>query len=96
MIHMETLPLGAYQTNCYLVYEEDRADCIVIDPGYSPEIVLREAKLLGKTVAAVLLTHGHFDHVGAVEEIVEQTGCRLWMSRSDWSSLYIAAGHKLP
>ena len=40
---------------------------------------------LGLTVDAVLLTHGHFDHVGAVEQIVEATGCKLWMSESDWS-----------
>ena len=82
---IKTLPLGSYQTNCYLVYEEDRDDCIVIDPGYSPEIVLREAKLLGKTVAAVLLTHGHFDHVGGVKGIAEATGCPVFLCEEELS-----------
>ena len=49
-----TMPLGAYQTNCYLLYKADRQDCLVIDPGYEPETVLSQVKRLGKTVAAIL------------------------------------------
>ncbi len=78
-----TLTLGAYQTNCYIVAENGR--CAIIDPGYEADVILSRVKALGLTVDAVLLTHGHFDHVGAVEEIVEETGCALWMSESDWS-----------
>ena len=44
----KTLPLGSYQTNCYLVWGEDSPSCVVIDPGYEPDTVLREAKKLGK------------------------------------------------
>jgi len=85
MLHVETLPLGAYQTNCYLVWRDNSRTCVVIDPGYSPEWVLQKAAGMGKTIEAVLLTHGHFDHVGGVETIVKQTGCALWMHESDWS-----------
>ena len=67
MLAFQVMPLGAYQTNCYLVWDEDSPSCVVIDPGYNPEIVLAEAKLLGKEIAAILLTHGHFDHVGGVK-----------------------------
>ncbi|MBR7179922.1 MAG: MBL fold metallo-hydrolase [Oscillospiraceae bacterium] len=84
-MNIKTLPLGDYQTNCYLVWADGSSCCAVIDPGYEASRVLSAVKKLGLTIDAVLLTHGHFDHVGAVEEIVEQTGCRLWMSRSDWS-----------
>ena len=48
MRNIECLPLGAYQTNCYIVWGEDSDDCIVIDPGYAPEQVILEAEDLGK------------------------------------------------
>ena len=84
-MNIKTLPLGDYQTNCFLVWAEGSKSCAVIDPGYEARRVHSAAEKLGLTIDAVLLTHGHFDHVGAVEEIVEQTGGRLCMRQSDWS-----------
>ena len=78
-----TLPLGAYQTNCYIV--ENGGKCVIIDPGYEPDTLLRFLQGNNLIAEAILLTHGHFDHVGAVEKLVEATGCRLWMSQADWS-----------
>lgn len=85
MLKVHTLPLGAYQTNTYIVHDSQAKSCAVIDPGYEADTILKTAAQLGLTVDAVLLTHGHFDHVGAVEELVEKTGCKLWCSESDWS-----------
>lgn len=85
MIQIDTLVLGSYQTNCYIVRNSASQSCAVIDPGYEAGKVLDSVKKLGLTIDAVLLTHGHFDHVGAVEEIVTATGCKLWMRESDWS-----------
>ena len=85
MLNMTTLPLGSYQTNCYILWNEGSATCAVIDPGDQPERVLAETARLGLTIEAILLTHGHFDHVGAVEALWEATGCRLWMHEGDWS-----------
>lgn len=78
-----TMPLGAYQTNCYLLYDPDRTDCLVIDPGYEPEAVLSQADKLGKTIGAILLTHGHFDHVGAVRDIAAETGCPVYIHEQE-------------
>ena len=83
MLNMKHLALGAYQTNCYLVWDEDSQTCVVIDPGYNPEIVLAEAKLLGKEIAAILLTHGHFDHVGGVKELAAETDCKVYLCPED-------------
>ena len=85
MIKIHTLPLGSYQTNCYIVHEEHSKTCAVIDPGYNPERVLAQAEKLGLQVEAVLLTHGHFDHVGGVEAIVKATDCALWMREADYT-----------
>ena len=85
MFHITTLSLGSYQTNCYIHWAEGANTCAVIDPGYEAEYILKKTAGLGLTVEAILLTHGHFDHVGAVEELVKTTGCALWMHQGDYS-----------
>ena len=83
MVNMKTLPLGAYQTNTYLVWDENSAGCVVIDPGYQADTILREAKALGKEISAIFLTHGHFDHVGAVRDLVAEVGCPVYLNEAD-------------
>ena len=85
MLNIKTLALGAYQTNCYLVWEENSPTCVVIDPGYEPETVLSEARKLGKDIAAILLTHGHFDHVGGVKMLAAETDCKVYLHDADLS-----------
>ena len=85
MINIKVLALGAYQTNCYLVWDETSDTCVVIDPGYEPETVLNEVNRLGKTIEAVLLTHGHFDHVGGVRTIAAETDCAVYLCDADLS-----------
>lgn len=80
-----TLPLGAYQTNCYLVSGDESDTCVVIDPGYSPEQVLLAARSSGKRIEAVLLTHGHFDHVGGVKGIAQAVRCPVYLCEADLS-----------
>ncbi len=62
---MEKLSVGALGTNCYLVPGDlDPDSVLIVDPGGDEEVILEA--LRGRTVAAVLLTHGHFDHTGAL------------------------------
>lgn len=84
MLNIQAMPLGIYQTNTYIVSARDSGSCAVIDPGGEPRKILNTLNELGLTLDAVLLTHGHFDHVGAVEALVSATGCALWMHRADW------------
>ena len=72
-----TLPLGMLQTNCYIVEEGDR--CLVIDPGAEAQKVLELLEGRGLTLEAILLTHGHFDHVGAVKSLAADTDCRVFL-----------------
>lgn len=83
MLKLHTLILGAYETNCYILWNDSSDSCVVIDPGYEPERVLRTVKDLGKNLQAILLTHGHFDHVGAVREIFAQTDCDIYLCPAD-------------
>ena len=84
-MHIHTLPLGDYQTNCYFLWEEGSSTCAVIDPGYEPQKVLAAAENFGKTIEAVLLTHGHVDHVGAVRDVVAATDCRVYLCPKELS-----------
>ena len=83
MLNVHTLTLGAYQTNCYIIHDDRAKTCCVIDPGYNPETVLEQVYSLGLTVEAVLLTHGHFDHVGGVRDIAAETGCQVYLCGED-------------
>ena len=83
MLKMCALPLGAYQTNCYMVWADTADTCVVIDPGFEPDTVLLEAKRQGKTIEAILLTHGHFDHVGAVRDIAAEADCKVYLCQED-------------
>ena len=85
MIKIDTLALGDYQTNCYIVREEKAGSCAVIDPGYDPHIILAFLQKEGLALDAILLTHGHFDHVGGVKDLVKATGCKVFMREGDYS-----------
>jgi len=66
---IQTMPVGPIQANCYILSIPERLDCVLIDPGDEPECI-KEA-LNGKKIAAVLLTHGHFDHIGGVQGLID-------------------------
>ena len=83
MLQIHTFPLGDYQSNTYFVHEADRQDCLIIDAGYEPDTILDNLKLLHLTPAAILLTHGHFDHVGAVRELVAELDCPVYLCPED-------------
>lgn len=86
-LRVAQLPLGGYRTNCYLAALEGRSDAVVIDPGDEPERVLQALAGEGWTAAAILITHTHFDHIGAVHGVAEATGAEVWMPRGEADDL---------
>ena len=93
MLHIDTLVVGDYQVNCYIVRKEGESRCIVIDPGYEADGILAFLKAEKLCLEAILLTHGHFDHVGAVKELVAQTHCRVFVdAQEDTMPLQLTAG----
>lgn len=85
MLKIYTLPLGSYQTNCYIIHDDAAKTCAVIDPGYDAETILGKIAQLGLAIEAILLTHGHFDHVAAVKDLAAETGCKVYLCEKDLS-----------
>lgn len=70
--------LGMCQTNCYFVYEEGSSRVIVFDPADKGDYIFNGLKEKGFTVEAILLTHGHFDHIWGVEQLRELSGAKVY------------------
>ena len=83
MLKVYAMALGDYQTNCYIIHEENSKTCCILDPGYDADFILDKLDSLGLTLEAILLTHGHFDHVGAVKELAAETGCDVYIHPED-------------
>ena len=85
MVVAETFPLGDYQTNCYLVRQAGQTQCVLIDPGSAADFLLDTLNAKELELSAIALTHGHFDHVGAVRDLAAETGCRVYLSGDELS-----------
>ncbi len=73
-IEVHTLTVGLHKANCYLLIHAEKKDAIVVDPGFEPDCIREQLAAAGATPSRILLTHGHFDHVGAVDALVESYG----------------------
>lgn len=71
-----------YQTNCYLVYNEESKQGFVVDCIYAP-FMLKEAEKLGVKINALLITHAHYDHIMGAADLKEATGAKIYMHKSD-------------
>ena len=71
---LETLVVGPLAVNCYLIGDEESREAIVIDPGDDAQNILDTIRHGRLTVKAIVNTHAHFDHVGAVESVRQVTG----------------------
>jgi hydroxyacylglutathione hydrolase len=70
--------VGPVQENCFLFRREDSERALIVDPGDDAERILKPVGELGLTVEAILVTHCHFDHIGAVAPVAEATGAPVY------------------
>lgn len=82
-MNIVTIVVGPLDTNAYLV--ENNGTGIIIDPGFETDRILEIAKNVSVKISAVLLTHGHYDHIGGVAEIVRKTGAKVYISEKDFA-----------
>ena len=80
---IKCLPVGHLMTNCYVVTDEATLECAVIDPGDESNTILYYLEDNHLTCRAILLTHGHYDHTGAVDAVHEETGASVYMHALD-------------
>lgn len=80
-MNIDTLPLGALDANCYLLTEGN--SCVVIDPGGDVKRLLAQLNGLSVVPSAIVLTHGHVDHIGAACALREATGARVLVHEGD-------------
>lgn len=74
---------GIYEEVAYIVMDEDTKDAFIVDPGGNGELIEAEVKALDADIKYILITHGHFDHVGAVEYIADKFNVPFYISKED-------------
>jgi hydroxyacylglutathione hydrolase len=81
---VERYELGPIATNCYVVRTSDEAsEAVVIDPGGDAAELRRELERLGVTCVGILITHGHWDHLGGVADLADATGAPVYMAAEE-------------
>jgi hydroxyacylglutathione hydrolase len=85
MLKVNTYPLGPIQTNCYIISDES-GNCLIMDPGEESGRIINKVKSKELTPVAILLTHAHFDHIGAVDSIRDRYNIPVYIheEEQDW------------
>jgi hydroxyacylglutathione hydrolase len=90
-LSLRMLTVGKWGTNCYLL--ESNGECMVVDPGDEPERIL--TAVTGQMVVAIVLTHGHRDHVRGVAKIQQETSAPLYVHEADAAAFGLAGDREL-
>lgn len=80
-ITIRRIPCGLLEENCYIVQAEGRDDCVAVDPG--DDFAKLKAAVGDRRLLAVLLTHGHFDHIMAAGALAEAFGAPVYVGAED-------------
>ncbi|MFD1447454.1 MBL fold metallo-hydrolase [Oceanobacillus sp. FSL K6-0127] len=84
-MNVKGMALGPIGTNCYIVYDKGKA--LLIDPGAEPDKIAEFLEREGLKVQAILLTHAHFDHIAALDEIRETVDTDVYIHENELSWL---------
>jgi glyoxylase-like metal-dependent hydrolase (beta-lactamase superfamily II) len=84
---LESIVVGQLATNCFILGCEKENIAVVIDPGDNADSIMELIKKHELELVAIIATHAHFDHIGAVAPLVKKTGAKLYMHKDDWPHL---------
>lgn len=93
MLELRTLPVGEFGTNCYLLLCPSTTRSLLVDPGADPDTVLSLSE--GTQVTHIVLTHGHFDHVLALDPVREALGVPVGIHPLDAAAFDVEADFDL-
>ncbi len=79
--------VGPVSTNCYFIVNEKNKEMIIVDPGDQANVLEQQITKLGVKPVAVLLTHGHFDHAGAAEDLMVTYGIKVYAHETERETL---------
>ncbi len=82
-MQIKTLTVGALQANCYIINQEESTKALLLDPGAEPDRIIAYLEDQGLEVEAILLTHGHCDHIGALEAIRDYSQAPVYIHPAD-------------
>ncbi|WP_310602617.1 MBL fold metallo-hydrolase [Anaerosporobacter sp.] len=82
-MEISTCVVGPIRTNCYVLINEDSKECIIVDPGDQAMVIETKIETDGLKPVAVLLTHGHFDHILAVKDIASAYGIPVYANEEE-------------
>ena len=82
-LHVVPIPNGSFAENCYLVYDAEHPETIIVDPGEEVERFLAEAARRSRKISEIWVTHAHIDHIQGVAEIHEATGAPIHLHPAD-------------
>ena len=83
MLNLKTVPAGVYEANCYILVDSETKDCAIIDAGGDAGKISAAVENMQGNPKYLLLTHGHFDHVGGVKEICSKYDIPFYISKTD-------------
>ncbi|GBF48842.1 beta-lactamase protein [Leptospira ryugenii] len=74
---------GVFKENCYIVVDRESSDAIIFDPGEDDDLIFSQVQELDCNVKCILLTHGHFDHVGKVASLIRKYNVGAFVHKND-------------
>lgn len=92
---VKTLPVGHLETNCYIVTDEESRKCAIIDPGAESNTILDYVESNKLIPEAIFITHGHFDHIMALEAVIEATGAPAYINSNDVADKSAREPHRI-
>jgi glyoxylase-like metal-dependent hydrolase (beta-lactamase superfamily II) len=92
-LKVHQMSVGPLQVNCFIVSCNKTKEAVVIDPGEEGARILHMVERQGLKVCKVVNTHGHFDHIGANQEVIDATGAELMIHKDDLPILQNARNH---